>query len=59
MFLGTASRLSHIEVELLIGLGGFTACQILTNSEYYKIYSGVSPWVLRSVGERERTQTNS
>ena len=59
MFLGTASRLSVIEVELLIGLGGFTAYQILTNSEYYKIYSGVSPWVLRSVGERERTQTNS
>jgi hypothetical protein len=59
MFLGTASRLSHIEVELLIGLGGFTAYQILTNSEYYMIYSGVRPWVLRSVAERERTQTNS
>ena len=59
MFLGTASRSSIIEVELLIGLGGFTAYQILTNSEYYIIYSGVSPWVLRSVGERERTQTNS
>ena len=59
MFLGTASRLSLIEVELLIGLGGFTAYQILTNSEYYIIYSGVSPRVLRSVGERERTQTNS
>ena len=51
--------MSLIEVELLIGLGGFTAYQILTNSEYYKIYSGVSPWVLRSVGERERTQTIS
>ena len=59
MFLGTASTLSYREVELLIGLGGFTAYQILTNSEYYIIYSGVSPWVLRSVGERERTQTNS
>ena len=59
MFLGTASRLSLIEVELLIGLGAFTGYQILTNSEYYKIYSGVSPRVLRSVGERERTQTNS
>ncbi len=56
MFLGTASRLSIIEVELPIGLGGFTAYQILTNSECYNIYSGVSPWVLRSVGERERTQ---
>ena len=51
--------MSHIEVELLIGLGGFTAYQILTNSEYYMICSGVSPRVLRSVGERERTQTNS
>ena len=59
MFLGTASRLSLIEVELLIGQGGFTAYQILTNSEYYKIYSGVRAWVLRSVSERERTQTNS
>ena len=56
MFLGTASRLSVIEVELLIGLGGFIAYQILTNSECYDIYSGVSPWVLRSVGEREITQ---
>ncbi len=59
MFLGTASRLIVIEVELLIGLGGFTAYQILTNSECYDIYSGVSPWVLRSRGERERTQTIS
>ena len=59
MFLGTASRLSVIEVELLIGLGGFTAYQILTNSEYYDIYPGVSRWVLRSGGERERTQTIS
>jgi hypothetical protein len=59
MFLGTASRLSVIEVELLTGLGGFIAYQTLTNSEYYDICSGVSPWVLRSVGERERTQTIS
>jgi hypothetical protein len=59
MFLGTALRLIVIEVELLIGQGGFTAYQILTNSEYYNIYSGVRPWVLRSVAERERTQTNS
>ena len=59
MFLGTASRLSVIEVELPIGLGGFTAYQILTNSEYYKIYSGVRLWVLRSMAERERTQTIS
>ena len=59
MFLGTASRLSYIEVELLIGCGGFTACQILTNSECYDIYPGVRAWVLRSMSERERTQTIS
>ena len=59
MFLGTASRLSVIEVELLIGCGGFIAYQILTNSECYDIYSGVRAWVLRSVDERERTQTIS
>ena len=59
MFLGTASRLSVAEVELLIGLGGFTAYQILTNSEYYNIYSGVRLGVLRSQAERERTQTIS
>ncbi len=59
MFLGTASRLSYPEVELLIGLGGFTAYQILTNSEYCIIYSGVRLRVLRSVAERERTQPNS
>ena len=56
MFLGTASRLSVIEVELLIGLGGFIAYQIQTNSECYEIYSGVSPRVLRSVDERRRIQ---
>ena len=59
MFLGTALRLSFIEVELLIGLGGFIAYQILTNSECYDIYPGVRLWVLRSVAERERTQTIS
>ena len=56
MFLGTASRLSVIEVELPIGLGGFTEYQTLTNSECYDIYSGVRLWVLRSKAERERTQ---
>ena len=59
MFLGTASRLSVIEVELLIGCGGFTAYQILTNSECYDIYSGVRARVLTSVSEREITQTIS
>ena len=59
MFLGTASRSSVIEVELLIGLGGFTAYQILTNSECYEICAAVRPGVLRSRAERERTQTIS
>ena len=59
MHLGAASWLSFIEVELLIGCGGFTAYQLLINSEYYKIYTGVSAWVLRSVHERETTRTNS
>ena len=48
-----------LEVELPIGLGGVKSYQILMNSECYKIYSGVSPWVLRSLGKRETTQTNS
>ena len=56
MHLGAASRLSITEVELLIGLGGFTAYQTLTNSECCDIYSGVRAWVLRSMSERERTQ---
>ena len=33
MLLGAALSISVIEVELLIGLGGFTAYQTLTNSE--------------------------
>ena len=40
MFFGTASSISVIEVELLIGLGGFTAYQILTNSECYDMFLG-------------------
>ncbi len=59
MLLGAALSISVIEVELLIGLGGFTAYQTLTNSECYDIYSGVRAWVLRSMSERERTQTIS
>ncbi len=35
MLLGAALDTSVIEVELLIGLGGFTAYQTLTNSECY------------------------
>ena len=45
-----------MEVELLIGLGGFTAYQTLTNSECYDIYLGVRAWVLRSVSERVTNQ---
>ena len=48
-----------MEVELLIGLGGFTAYQTLTNSECYDIYSGVRAWVLRSMSERVTNQTIS
>ena len=40
MHLGAASESSVIEVELLIGLGGFTAYQTLINSECYDIYLG-------------------
>ena len=59
MLLGAALGSSVIEVELLIGLGGFTAYQILTNSECYNIYSGVRARVLRSASERGTTQTIS
>ena len=38
MHLGAASESSVIEVELLIGLGGFTAYQPLTNSECYELF---------------------
>ena len=59
MFLGTAWRLSYIEVELLIGCGGVKSYQIQINSECLIIYAGVRLWVLRSRAERERTQTIS
>ena len=59
MHLGAALVMSFIEVELLIGLGGFTAYQTLTNSECYDIYSGVRAWVLRSMSERVTNQTIS
>ena len=38
MHLGAALNNSVIEVELLIGLGGFTAYQTLTNSECYDMF---------------------
>ena len=50
MFLGTASRLSVIEVELLIGLGGFTAYQTLTNSECYEHILGSEPQGAKVLG---------
>ena len=40
MHLGAALVYSVIEVELLIGLGGFTAYQTLTNSECYIMFIG-------------------
>ena len=40
MLLGAALVNSVIEVELLIGLGGFTAYQTLTNSECYDMMAG-------------------
>ena len=40
MLLGAASGTSLTEVELLIGLGGFTAYQTLTTSECCKMIPG-------------------
>ena len=51
--------MSYIEVELLIGCGGVKSYQIQINSECLIIYAGVRLWVLRSMAERERTQTIS
>jgi hypothetical protein len=48
-----------IEVELLIGLGGFTAYQTLTNSECYHISAAVRLWAIRSRAEREITQISN
>ena len=47
------------EVELPIRLGGFTAYQPLMNSECHDIALAVRQWVLRSIAERETTQTIS
>ena len=48
-----------MEVELLIGLGGFTAYQPLINSECHDSAAAVRRWVLRSFAKRETTQTIS
>ena len=59
MHLGAALEWSVTEVELPIGLGGVTAYQPLTNSECRDMYPAVRRWVLRSIAERETTQTIS
>ncbi len=59
MHLGAASGRGVMEVELPIGLGGFTAYQPLMNSECHDIIPAVRLWVLRSMAERGTTQTNS
>ena len=46
-----------MEVERLIGCEGFTAYQVLTNSECRKKCPGVRARVLRSASERGTTQT--
>ena len=48
-----------MEVELPIGLGGFTAYQTLMNSECQDIALAVRLWVLRSIAKRGTTQTIS
>ena len=52
MLLGAASSISVIEVELLIGLGGFTAYQILTNSECYDMFLGSEPMGAKVRGQK-------
>jgi hypothetical protein len=48
-----------MEVELPIGLGGFTAYQPLMNSECHDMSHAVRLRVPRSVAERGTTQTIS
>ena len=48
-----------MEVELPIGLGGFTAYQPLMNSECHDMILAVRRGVLRSRAERGTTQINS
>ncbi len=57
MHLGAAYIKSVMEVELPIGLGGFTAYQPLMNSECQYSIPAVRQWVLRSIAERGTTQT--
>ena len=57
MHLGAALIKSVMEVELPIGLGGFTAYQPLTNSECRDLCAAVRQRVRRPVAERGTTQT--
>jgi hypothetical protein len=57
MHLGAALE-CVMEVELPIGLGGFTAYQPLMNSECHNS-AAVRQWVRRSIAERGTTQTIS
>ena len=59
MYLGTASWSILVQVKLPIRCGGVKSYQILTNSEWYQIYTAVRAGVLRSQSKRERTQTIS
>ena len=62
MHLGAASRLSVIEVELLIGLGGFTAYQTLINSECCNMFyrsEGMGAKVLVREGKNPDHQLRS
>ena len=55
-------ELSDIEVELLIGLGGFTAYQTLTNSECYVMFlssEGMGAKVLVRKGKNPDHQLRS
>ncbi len=57
MHLGAALYWTVMEVELPIGLGGFAAYHPLMNSECHYRDTAVRAWVLRSMSERERTQS--
>ena len=59
MHLGAALCEYVLQVELPIGLGGFTAYQPLMNSEWQYTTAAVRLRVLRSVAERGTTQTIS
>ena len=57
MLLGAALCYRVVEVELLVGCGGFIAYQILSNSECYYLFHSSEGMGARSMSERERTQT--